>query len=389
MNRFRTTNTNFIDKERKLVDRFMNLSLKRFLKYNYENRRRYSSRIAGIKMTLRINKNLNWLRSLIVQPNYTPEYIKQNKTALHTLFCILGLFPALSFADLPLTVENLLTAQNRWRATLGINYGNADRQGLSAGQPITVQVGPAQFIEVPTKIGQSRINSDTLVFSPGLRYGVTEKTELYSRTSWILDKARIQAVDGSHSQSSNRFDSFWLGVNHQLIEDGKWPALLGFFEFAAVENNQLPGFNDTSIDFGRSLLIGATTYRVIDPIVLSLTAGYRVNIKHNISGQDYAPGNYLLLNPSVSFAVNNDITLSGGIQWRNTEASVLNSQAQGLSNTNTQLTLGLAWQWDERSVLNFSGNADVSGNNGVNLGATWAYKLGELPQPNHAKAKAM
>lgn len=274
------------------------------------------------------------------------------RAIFHALLCALGFFPALALADLPLTVEGLLTDQNRWRAELGINYANAEQRGLSTGQPIMVQVGPAQFVAVPTQFGASRINSDTLVISPGLRYGMSEKTELYGRMSWLSDSARIQNVNGVVSQSSNRFDSLWLGINRQLIEEGKSPALLGFIEAAAVEKTRLPGLNIGRNFSGRSWLIGGTTYRAIDPIVLSFTAAYRINIARTIDAQRYAPGNYLLLNPAMSFAVNSDITLSAGVQWRNMQADVLNAQAQGLSRTSTDFNLGLAWLWDERSTLN-------------------------------------
>lgn len=70
---------------------------------------------------------------------------------------ILGLLPATAFADLPLTVEGLLSAQNRWRAELGINYVNLEQSGVSTGQSVAVQVAPAQFVYVPTQVGATRL----------------------------------------------------------------------------------------------------------------------------------------------------------------------------------------------------------------------------------------
>lgn len=307
------------------------------------------------------------------------------KTKLSQSICALALLlMALSaHAELPLTVEGLLTSQNRWRAELGINYANAESQGVSAGQAVSVQVAPGQFVAIPTRIGTSLINTDAVVLSPGLRYGLSAKTELYGRATWFNNRARIQDVNGDNSQSSSRFDSLWLGINHKLIEEGKLPALLGFVEIAAAEKSQLPGLNDTRTVAGKSGLIGATTYRIIDPVVLVITAAYRLNTSRNINGQSYTPGNYLLLSPSMSFAVNNDISLSAGIQWRNQRANALNGHDQSLLRTSTDLDLGLAMQWDDRSTISFSSTANLSGNSGASLGLTWTSKLGKLPPPTH------
>lgn len=294
---------------------------------------------------------------------------------------ILTSFSTFSLADVPLTIEDLLTAQNRWRVGLGINYSNTNEQKISTGSPVLLQIGPVQYIALPTQIGESRTNSDTLSISPSLRYGLSGKTELYGRSTFIADSSRIQDTNGQHSESDSRFESLWLGVNHKFISEGKTPALLGFIEMAALENTRLSGKND-NIDYAKSWLIGATTYRVIDPMVLSLTAAYRFNQTHDLDGASYKLGNYLVLNPSASFAVNNEITLSGGFQWIDSQPSELNGVSQGLRNTNTNLNLGLAWLWDERTTLNFSGNANVSGNGGAGLGLTWTYKLGDLPSRN-------
>jgi hypothetical protein len=105
------------------------------------------------------------------------------KKIILRLLSTLIFLPTLAFADLPLTVEGLLSAPNRWRAELGINYANLEQRGVSTGPAISVQVAPAQFVYVPTQVGTARTNSDTEVLSPGLRYGLSDHTELYGRAS--------------------------------------------------------------------------------------------------------------------------------------------------------------------------------------------------------------
>ena len=183
------------------------------------------------------------------------------------------------------------------------------------GEPLLLQITPVQFIALPTNVSDSRINSDTLILSPGLRYGLSGKTELYGRSSWLIENSRIQNNASTQSQSDSRFQSAWLGINHKFISEGKTPALLGFAEFAVLESNNLS--RKESIVSAKSWALGATTYRVIDPMVLSLTAAYGLNLRRDIDGTNYKPGSYFVINPSAAFAVNNEITLSGGLQWIN------------------------------------------------------------------------
>ncbi len=52
-----------------------------------------------------------------------------------TIFVSLFLLPALSnpaLADLPLTIEDLLTAQNRYRLEFGVSYSNSDRRNIDS-----------------------------------------------------------------------------------------------------------------------------------------------------------------------------------------------------------------------------------------------------------------
>jgi len=51
----------------------------------------------------------------------------------------LALFAAQARADLPLTVEDLITDKGQFKLELSIAYANTDRQGVSTGAPISVQ----------------------------------------------------------------------------------------------------------------------------------------------------------------------------------------------------------------------------------------------------------
>ncbi len=285
----------------------------------------------------------------------------------------LGLAAALSchgvpaFADLPLTVEDLITDKGKVKLDLSFAYANVDRQGVSTGAPIVVQTGPTSFVTLPTAIGTSIGNSDTLVGTVGLRYGLTAKTEIYTRASGLTSSQRTSGVSGTSSSDESRFADAWAGVNVQFKKDDDTPALLGFAELALAEKHR----HDTA-SF-KSAMLGVTTYKAIDPIVLSLTAGYRFNQSREDGGQDYRPGNLILINPSVGFAVNDRVTLTTGLQWTRREADEIDGTPQGIARTATDLILGVGYGFDKGNTLNATFKVNASGDNGAEFRVNWLY----------------
>lgn len=286
---------------------------------------------------------------------------------------VLGLATALSchgvpaFADLPLTIEDLITDKGKVKLDLSFAYANVDRQGVSTGAPIVVQIGPASFVTIPTAIGTSVGNSDTFVGTFGLRYGLTARTEIYARASGLTSSQRVSGLSGTSSSSETRFADAWAGVNVQFKKDDDTPALLGFAELALDEKHR----HDTA-SF-RSAMLGVTTYHAIDPVVLSLTAGYRINRSRKDGGQDYRPGNLLLLNPSVGFAVNDRVTLTTGLQWTRRQADRIDGSPQGIARTATDLILGAGYGFDRGNTLNATFKANTSGDNGAEFRMNWLY----------------
>jgi len=204
-----------------------------------------------------------------------------------------------------------------------------------------------------------------LVGSVGLRYGLSEKVEIYTRASYLYIEQRNSDVSGNTQSSESRFSDAWAGVNYQFKQDDKTPALLGFTEIALREKHRV-----SSASF-KSALLGLTTYKAIDPVVLSLTGAYRINRSRKDGDVDYRPGNLLLLNPSLGFAVNERVTLTSGIQWSNRRADLYGSKEQGLRHTQTDLLLGVSYGFTDKSVININLKANVSGQDGADLRLSW------------------
>lgn len=276
------------------------------------------------------------------------------------------------------TLDELVASQGQWRIELGGMYANTAGLFAQPGQPITIQTGSTQFLTFLPVGGVERVNTDTLVLTPGLHYGLTSRTELYARANWLSTTARTtETLTGTLSDSSaSRFADAWIGINHVLLREDKYPAVLGFAELALAENSSVTG---TDNDYGKSLLLGGTIYRTTDPLVLTMTGAYRLNLERNLEGGAYAPGDVVLANPAVHFAVNDDVTLVGGVQWRwQGETQINNSRFA--AETRTDLNLGLGYKWDGRLTLSASVRNNISGNGGADLSLTAVYKLEDEPR---------
>src|SRR5450830_983922 len=128
------------------------------------------------------------------------------------LLSITALVPN-AWADMSLTIEDLITDKGKFKIDLSLSYANSDQQGLSLGLPIQIQTGPTSFIYPPTSIGERIGNSDTLVAVTNLRYGWRGNTEIYGRGSWLSTQQRVRDTNGVHSLANPGFSDTWFRRN--------------------------------------------------------------------------------------------------------------------------------------------------------------------------------
>jgi outer membrane autotransporter protein len=160
----------------------------------------------------------------------------------------------------------------------------------------------------------------------GIRYGINNDIEVYGRTTDT--------------------NNFTLGLNTQLLPDNDTAALMGFAEVSNAD----------------TAMVGLTAYRSIDPVVLSITTGYQKDLK-----------NLWLINPSIGFVANSEVTLTAG----------LNMSLRQPDTTQTALELGLGYSFSKQDMLSVKVQTDISDYSGSNISLKWIHKLntkgGEQP----------
>lgn len=289
----------------------------------------------------------------------------------HYLALLILTIPLSAKSDLPLTVENLLNDQGKLRMEISTTYSNSEQSSLDIQAPIIIQTGPNSYVEIPTVLGERSINAEAVVSTAGVRYGMTENSELYGRASMAGIEQRSIGADGSTREASDSgFVDGWVGVNYQFSDDTDDIGLLGFAEVQVAQKQ-----SDGSITNGKSTVIGATIYQTYDPIVFSLTTAVQLNDERMIGNDRYKPGDSLVISPSVGFAANDKVTLSSGMSWRNTVSNIRNGVREGILTTSTSMDFGVAYALNEGDTLNFKIRPKVSGDENVQMTFGWSRRF--------------
>lgn len=263
-------------------------------------------------------------------------------------------------ADLPLSLEELFTDKGKLRLETSISYTNSESRQTQPANPIYIQTGANSYIAVPTALRQGSRNSDIIVGTAGLRYGITRKTEIYGNASYLWRSDRSFNGEARSSTAQNLSD-ITLGISHTFKQDGKNPALAGFAETSVYEKA------GGKASAAKSWLIGASTYKAIDPVVLSLTTAYRRNGSRKLDAGRYKAGDYFMLSPSVSFAANDRISFTGGVQWIARQADRLDGKKLSSSNTATYANLGVGYGISRETSISANARFNVSGHSSTTL----------------------
>ena len=267
------------------------------------------------------------------------------------VFLILFSLSHWAAAQLPLTVEDLLVKQNRYQFSLGANYHNSARQSLALAY---------------------QENTDRLGLDASLRYGLNLSTEISARIHGRHYQSRYSQGQQRDSEAATAWGGLGIGLNHSLLPEGKHPALLAFANLSLTETVDIEGRH--SEHFNR-LSLGLTSYRNIDPLLLSLVASLTGNRGYHLDRAKIKPGASLLLRPQVAFAVNPVVTLTGGVQWLWRQSSQVDGDTLGINTTDTELIFGLGYNFSEQLSLSFDSNFSISGDNGAGLSLVMIYRM--------------
>jgi hypothetical protein len=273
---------------------------------------------------------------------------------LAVVLCLPLLLPAVSRAQLPLNIEELLVSPSTLTLQTLFSYSSTDRP-LNGAVPGVAPV-PAANLQTRSATALTR-----------LRYGVGPTVEVNAD----LQRTRVDwqqpAASGGGDEYALRVGGSWL-----LSPDTETPALLLSGGVDALATSWLaPGERYS----GKTLRAGAHLYRALDPVVLSLALSCEWRRPRAMGARRYDPGDIVRLQPQVNFAVNRRVTLIGGLSWQYVGRERVNTTPVAGSLYQTGLTFGLGLQAGPGSIIFVDTRVATSGGRGASLGVDWHYRF--------------
>ncbi len=263
-----------------------------------------------------------------------------------------GIFVAMPVhADLPLTVEDILTAHHRYRIEANLEYSNREYSDLSSG-----------YIS----------SSDLALLSIGSRWGWSLQTELLVRAYGYQSQVRVRQEGRSDETGDADWSRLLVGINHQFSGDSNTPALLGF---ASVDLLDKPGVPGAKVGSARNINLGLTTYRSLDPLLLSAVVMYEYRAAYDINELEVEPGNSFSFSPQFAFSANHLVTLTGGIRWEWRDSPRVAQKNLTIGRNRTSLLLGMGYSWNEDVSISLNGAFSVTDSEGSSLNMSVVYKF--------------
>ncbi len=250
----------------------------------------------------------------------------------------------------PVKVEEILTYKNEWQLDIGISYSNIEKSS-GQSQLILIPIGNNQVIPVFNYLGQQNVNQDYIVYSLNLRYGFTEKLEVFTYINFFSNFQRIvYANEERKTQEEHRFNSVGAGFSYQVLEEDKYPALLISFSSQIANNTRFS--NGYKVNYFKHYKVTITSYYTIDPIVFFIQASYTLNLEEKNKDQSIDLGERFLLSPQIYFAINPYTTINWGFKWYIQGKDKINGKYISSTQTRTSFLFGMSYEITNNVVLN-------------------------------------
>ena len=265
--------------------------------------------------------------------------------------------PVSALAQLPLNIEELLIET----ASLKLETGTAFRHAEEWLPVITADSGS----QAPVLVRRDLEVTDV---TTRLRYGLSSALEL--NAALRVNHLRWRQPVGEDVSDTGQLAE--VGANWLVSPDTHTPALL--LQLGAdLVGDASPGADERV--YGGTLRFSATAYRAIDPVVLSVGAGYEYRRRRSVGDRELKPGDLAWLIPQINFAANERVTLIAGfgVYFRN--ADRWRGLPRGDRQTLATLRLGSGVAVSPRSTVFVGSDVTVSGQRSARIALDWVYRF--------------
>ena len=106
-----------------------------------------------------------------------------------------AILPLSAYADLHLTIEDMMTNKGKWKLETSLTYLNSENSRAELAAPVYIQTGATSFIPIPTKIQENGSNTlsdgiryksgNYLLLTPNISFAATARIRLTGGIQWL------------------------------------------------------------------------------------------------------------------------------------------------------------------------------------------------------------
>lgn len=261
------------------------------------------------------------------------------------LVLLVGLIPLVLSAK-AVKVDELLTEKNKIQSDVSISYLNTQRNSGDVGL-VEYQSANGDFVSIPTYLGSVESQSDRLVYSLSLRYGLNKDVEVFGFGNLYSSTERTLSTSGTASHSDSGFSSFGIGGVYQVRAEDDYPAVLIGGTIDLIDNDETLKKNF----YLKSGSVFVSSYYTSDPVVFFLKASYGYNGSHTNGSHSLETGNVLSITPQIHFAVNPYTSLNWGVRYQYKGKDTYDGSAISTNQSQLGWLFGASYEINAKSVI--------------------------------------
>ena len=131
-----------------------------------------------------------------------------------------AILPLSAYADLPLTIEDMMTDKGKWKLETSITYLNSENNRAELAAPVYIQTGATSFIPIPTEIQENGSNTlsdgiryksgNYLLLNPNISFAANDRISLTGGIQW-LSRQPDRTAKREYSGNTSTYAHFGAG----------------------------------------------------------------------------------------------------------------------------------------------------------------------------------
>lgn len=261
------------------------------------------------------------------------------------LLLLAGVIPLILSAK-AVKLDELLTEKNKIQSDVSISYINTQRNSGDVGL-IEYQSASGDFVSVPTYLGSVESQSDRLMYSLALRYGLNKDLEIFGFGNFYSSTEHTLGANGTSSHSDSGFSSCGVGGVYQLHAEDEYPAVLVGGTVDLIDDDKMLKKNF----YLKSGSVFVSSYYTSDPVVFFLKASYGYNGNHTNGNHSLETGDVLSITPQIYFAVNPYVSLNWGVRYQYKQKDTYDGNAISTNQSQLGWLFGASYELNAKSVI--------------------------------------